>query len=77
MKKQTVSSSQVVKKNKHKLGGTMDAIIKKNSKFVFGSKKRAIFENWRHAIKMEKAFALCVQNVLTKSMLMKGFHFIS
>lgn len=35
-----------------------------------------IFESWRVAVKQQKAFLLCVINVLEKSMTMKGFHHI-
>ena len=35
-----------------------------------------IFNTWYHCVKQQKAFLLCVNNVLTKSMTMKGLIFI-
>ena len=44
---------------------------------MFGSKKRMIFMCWRHAVKQQKAFLLCVENVLTRSMQFRGFQAIN
>ena len=44
--------------------------------WVFGSKKRLIFDMWRHNLKQRKAFMICIENVLSKSMQFKGFHYI-
>jgi len=41
------------------------------------SKKRLIFENWRHAAKQQKAFLICVTNVCKKSMLAHGLRIIA
>ena len=45
----------------------------RNIDYLFASQKRKIFEQWRLIAKQNKAFLLCIKNVLEKSMYMKGF----
>ena len=59
-----------------KITRAVDALARRNLTLVFVSRKRMIFESWRVAVKQQKAFLLCVINVLEKSMTMKGFHHI-
>jgi hypothetical protein len=54
----------------------MAMIERRQQEWVFGSKKRMIFMCWRHAVKQQKAFLLCVESVLTRSMQYKGFQAI-
>ena len=49
---------------------------KKNITALLVSKKRRVFESWRHAARQQRAFVLCIVNVLEKSIWMKGFHCI-
>jgi hypothetical protein len=55
----------------------MAIIERRQQEWVFGSKKRMIFMCWRHAVKQQKAFLLCVENVLTRSMQFRGFQAIN
>ena len=73
---QTVRSTAVTDKRAKNLGATVEALTRRNHEWVFVSRKRIIFESWRHAVKQQKAFMLCVVNVLQKSMTMKGFYYI-
>ena len=50
----------------------MNWMEKNNRNRIFCSKKRMIFMCWRHAAKQQKAFLLCVENVLNKSILNLG-----
>lgn len=54
----------------------MAIIERRQQDWVFGSRKRMIFKCWRHAVKQQKAFLLCVESVLKKSMMLKGFKHI-
>lgn len=45
----------------------------RNIENLFSSRKRCIFEQWRQIAIQNKAFLLCIKNVLEKSMYMKGF----
>jgi len=40
---------------------------------VHVSRKRMIFEMWRHTLQREKAFAFAVKNVMEKSLFKEGF----
>jgi hypothetical protein len=71
---QTVHSSSKRGEEYNKL---MQIIERRNQEWAYGSKKRMIFMCWRHAVKQQKAFLLCVENVLTRSMQYKGFHSIN
>jgi hypothetical protein len=51
----------------------MDCMEGRQIRWVHVSKKRMIFEMWRHTMKMEKAFVYSVKNVLEKSMFKEGF----
>ena len=61
-----------MKKNTRK-ESAIDIVTNKNLDKWFVSRKRLLFCSWRHAVIQEKAFVLCVKNVLEKSMFMKGF----
>lgn len=54
----------------------MATLTRRNHDWVFASRKRAIFLAWRQVAKQEIGFMLCIKNVLTKSMLTKGFLYI-
>jgi hypothetical protein len=45
----------------------------RNIDYLYASQKRKIFEEWRKIAIQNKAFLLCIKNVLEKSMFMKGF----
>jgi polyphosphate kinase 2 (PPK2 family) len=49
---------------------------RRNHEWIFVSRIRMIFKCWRHAVRQQKAFLICVKNVLEKSMYMKGFYYI-
>ena len=49
---------------------------RRNVEQIFKSRKRVIFEKMRHVIHQEIAFAICIKNVLEKSLEMKGFVYI-
>ena len=76
VKAATVRSTKKAEKKQQKINKTIDALTRRNHQMEFCSRKRKIFENWRFAVKQQKAFLLCVKNVLEKSMQMKGFHYI-
>lgn len=46
----------------------MSVLERRGVDWQYASKKRYIFWSWRHAVKCQKAFLLCVKNVLEKSM---------
>lgn len=73
VKREVVSSSAVLDKEKKKVSKTVSVLTRRNQDLVFASRKRTIFLAWRHAVKQELAFLWCIKNVLTKSMLTKGF----
>ena len=76
VKEMKVRSMKKAEKKQQKIDKTINAITRRNHQMEFCSRKRKIFENWRIAVKQQKAFLLCVKNVLEKSMFMKGFHYI-
>ena len=51
----------------------MEVMASRNLRLIYVSRKRMIFEMWRHVLKMEKAFCYSVKNVLQKSLLKEGF----
>lgn len=73
---QQVRSSNQMKLKQQKFDKTKAMITRRNQNLVFASRKRYIFESWRHVSRQQKGFLLCVINVLEKSMTNKGFHYI-
>jgi hypothetical protein len=67
---------QKTKKKKHNLESTIEVLTRKNHDMVFASKKRAIFEAWRHSVNQEIGSLFSIQNVMTKSLLARGFELI-
>jgi hypothetical protein len=51
----------------------MECMERRNINWVHVSRKRMIFEMWRHVTKMEKGFAYAVKNVLEKTLYKEGF----
>ena len=74
MIEQTIHSSSKRGEEYNKL---MAVIERRNQEWAYGSKKRMIFKCWRNAVKQQKAFLLCVENVLTRSLQFKGFQAIN
>ena len=54
----------------------MKILERRNREWVFISRKRTLFQAWRHAVKQQKAFMICVYNTLNKSYLNKAFAYI-
>ena len=46
-----VKQKRVINLKSNRLDKTVDIMSRRNEHWVFASKKRAIFENWRHAVK--------------------------
>ena len=69
-------SENKARKKEARITRTVEALARRNITLDFVSRKRMIFESWRVAVKQQKAFLLCVINVLEKSMTMKGYHHI-
>ena len=63
-------------KNQARVSKSIDIMSRRNIDQVYKSRKRVIFEKMRHVIHQEIAFAVCIKNVLEKSLKMKGFVYI-
>jgi hypothetical protein len=71
---ETEAASQ---ETERKILHTMEVLERRNKTLVCTSRKRMIFEMWRHTTTMEKAFCYSVKNVLEKNLFKIGFEQIN
>ena len=71
-----VSTGNVSNELKRRVIHVMNWMERTNQTKTFVSRKRMIFMCWRHAAKQQKAFLLCVENVLRKSLMNLGMRHI-
>lgn len=71
-----VSSSNTASLKQQKIDRNRNILARRNADLTFSSKKRKVFEALRDIGKQDRLFVVSVSNLLTKTMLSKGFEYI-